>query len=284
MLRRAGDGAVHVELFRHALAREAAQAPQRDLDVARVELDVAVEVPERALVPDLDRAAAAACRPARCGCPRGCSRRRRRARAAGADPFRAARVAPLLLLEPLPERLHQLVPAAQRLDPSPCPRRTAARSNSLRSHSSGISGADVEDRLHSLEIGGEREVVAVELRLVLDERGAREVVEIVDRQRHDARFERLEQRQELARARPAARAALRCRKKPISIAMLDPFSAALPSKLGPSRCLFTAGHSGSTMLNTHGVAHASVGHRLVVAQHAVLLRAEARDRLARLRS
>ena len=37
-------------------------------------------------------------------------------RAAGADPFLAALVAALLLLEPLLERLHQLVPTAKRFD------------------------------------------------------------------------------------------------------------------------------------------------------------------------
>jgi hypothetical protein len=38
LLRRAFDGGVEIELFRGALAREAAQAAQRDLDVARAEL------------------------------------------------------------------------------------------------------------------------------------------------------------------------------------------------------------------------------------------------------
>ena len=50
------DGAVEVELLGHAFACEATQPAQRDLDVARVELDVAVEVAERALVPDFDGA------------------------------------------------------------------------------------------------------------------------------------------------------------------------------------------------------------------------------------
>ena len=36
--------------------------------------------------------------------------------AGGADPLRAALVAPLLLLEALAQRLHQLLPAAERLD------------------------------------------------------------------------------------------------------------------------------------------------------------------------
>ena len=105
-----------VEFLGHALAREAAQPTQRDLDVARVELDVAVEVAERALVPDLDRAARAAARPARCGCLPGCSRTRRRGscrrcRSTSSRPgaARAAR------------------PAAASASPSACPSRPAPR-------------------------------------------------------------------------------------------------------------------------------------------------------------
>ena len=38
------DGAVEVEFLGRALARETAQAAQRDLDVARAEFDLVVEV------------------------------------------------------------------------------------------------------------------------------------------------------------------------------------------------------------------------------------------------
>ncbi len=177
---------------------------RRDLDVARVELDVAVQIAEGALVPDLDRAAVAAA-----GLPDPdalgvVAVGAEGARAAGADPLVAARVAPLLLREPLLERLHQLVPAAQRLDL----RLVLGREQALELLAQPLLrdlGADVEQRVHALEIGGEREVVAVELRLVLDQRGAREMVEIVDRQRDDTRLQRLEQRQELARGHRQAR-------------------------------------------------------------------------------
>ena len=43
--------------------------------------------------------------------------------AGGADPLAAALVPAVLLLEPLPQRLHQLLPAAERLDPAPSLRR-----------------------------------------------------------------------------------------------------------------------------------------------------------------
>src|SRR4029079_13036630 len=58
--RRVLDRRVEIELVGHALAGEAPQRAHRDLDVAGVDLDRVVEVAERALVPDLDRAAAAA--------------------------------------------------------------------------------------------------------------------------------------------------------------------------------------------------------------------------------
>src|SRR5215510_3329358 len=53
ILGRALDRAIEIELFGYALAGEAPQAAQGDFDVARVELDVAVEVAKAALVPDL---------------------------------------------------------------------------------------------------------------------------------------------------------------------------------------------------------------------------------------
>ena len=54
LTRGAVDGGVHVELVGGAFAREAAQAAQRDLDVARAELAVAVEVAKLDLLPPHD--------------------------------------------------------------------------------------------------------------------------------------------------------------------------------------------------------------------------------------
>src|SRR5690606_5401963 len=47
------DRAVEIEFCRCALARETAEPPQRDLDVAGTEFDLVVEVLVFALVPDL---------------------------------------------------------------------------------------------------------------------------------------------------------------------------------------------------------------------------------------
>src|SRR6185437_6671471 len=115
IVRGVADRLRQVELEVGALAGELAQAPERDLDVAGAELDRVVEVAELALVPDLDRPAvlALAADPDALGVVAGIAVGRS---AGGADPFLAARMPALLLGEPLAQRLHQLVPAAERLD------------------------------------------------------------------------------------------------------------------------------------------------------------------------
>src|SRR3546814_6285823 len=50
------DGGVEIKLLGRALAGEAAEATERDLDVPGAELLRIVEIPELALVPDLDGA------------------------------------------------------------------------------------------------------------------------------------------------------------------------------------------------------------------------------------
>ena len=100
LARGAVDRLVEIELLGRAFAGEAAQAAQRDLDVARAQLDLVVEIAERALLPDLERAALAALSADAdaLGIVAAIAERRG---AAGADPLAAALVAPLLLLEPL---------------------------------------------------------------------------------------------------------------------------------------------------------------------------------------
>ena len=93
-----------------------AQPPQRDLDVARADLDRVVEIPELALVPDLHRAPVPRLLLADPDAFRVVAVGAERARAAGADPLDAALVPTLLLFEAFLQRLHELVPAAERLD------------------------------------------------------------------------------------------------------------------------------------------------------------------------
>src|SRR4051812_43656879 len=97
LARGAGDGLVEVQFLGRAFPGEAAQAAQRDLDVAGAEFDLVVEIAEFALVPDLHRAALASfsADPDALGIVAAVAER---GRAAGADPLAAALVAPLLLL------------------------------------------------------------------------------------------------------------------------------------------------------------------------------------------
>ena len=118
-----------------------------------------------------------------------------RAGAAGADHLAAAFVALLLLLEALLQRLHQLVPA-HLLDR----RLLFGREFELERLAQPLERdvlAEVGEQLHALEVGRERAVELVEVRLVLDQRGARQVVELVDRRADDAGLDGVEQGQVL---------------------------------------------------------------------------------------
>src|SRR5947209_3728791 len=104
LVRGALDGVVEIELVGRAGARELAQPAQRDLDVARAELDLVVEVLELAPVPHLHGAAmlALAADAYALRIVAGVAERRG---AAGADPFLAALVTALLFFEALLQRL-----------------------------------------------------------------------------------------------------------------------------------------------------------------------------------
>src|SRR5690606_28488776 len=98
------DGAVQIEL-RSAIAAQVAQGPQRDLELADVELAVAAVVRPATLGRHAHRAAAPA-RPPHADSPGGAARVAERARATGAHPVSAA-VVPLALLG---QALRQLAP------------------------------------------------------------------------------------------------------------------------------------------------------------------------------
>ena len=124
LVRGALDGAVEIEFVGRTGARELAQPPQRDLDVAGAEFDVVVEVLELALVPHLHGAEIAVAVLADPDAFRVVAVGAERRRAAGADPFVAALVAALLLFQALAQRLEQLVETAKRLDRASSPRRS----------------------------------------------------------------------------------------------------------------------------------------------------------------
>jgi hypothetical protein len=195
---RPGDRAIEIELLGNAFACKAPQPAQRDLDVAGVELDVVIEVAECPLVPDLDGGPGPASLLPDAyafGVVAVCAEW---TRAAGADPFAAALMALALLGKPLPECLHQLVEPAQRLDRPPFVLRKVPDEFPAQPVLGDVR-AGFEQRLYAIEVRAEREVETVEMLLVLYQAGARENVEVIDRARHDPRFECLEQRQELPR-------------------------------------------------------------------------------------
>src|ERR1700733_13884746 len=162
------DRAVEIELFGHALAGESPEPPQRQLDVARSELRVAVEVLELPPVPDLDGAAPAAFVLADAHAFGLVAIGAERRRSAGADPFRAALMAPLLLGEALAQRLHQLV-EAELLDLSPLLGTKISLHHSAQPFLRQVSGPDRSgDAQNALEGGGEDDVELVEIALVLD--------------------------------------------------------------------------------------------------------------------
>src|SRR5450432_3185477 len=109
------DGGVEIEFVRRAGTGEFAQAPQRNLDVADAEFDVAVEILELAAVPYLHGAIVAVLLLADADALWIITLRAERRGAGGADPFVAALMPALLLLEALAQGFHELVPA-HRLD------------------------------------------------------------------------------------------------------------------------------------------------------------------------
>ena len=110
------DGAVDIQFFCSALAGEFPQTAQRDLDIARAQFDLIVEVLVLALLPYLGRLALARSGIAHANAFGVIAARAERAGATGADPLVAPGMAFLLLLKALFERLDQLVQAAQGLE------------------------------------------------------------------------------------------------------------------------------------------------------------------------
>ena len=203
------DGGVEIEFVGRAGAREFAQAAQRDLDVADAELDIAVEILELAAVPDLHRAVVAVLLLADADAFGIVAVGAERRGAGRADPFVAALVAALLLLEALAQGLHELVPAhgldllllflgeiflGELLQP-------------LLGDLGLLHG--VEQALQPLEHGAEHAVELVEIALVLHQRGARQIIEILHRLVGEVGVERLHQRQIFAQGHGDLRIAQR---------------------------------------------------------------------------
>jgi len=110
------DGPGQIELIGGSLPGKLPQASQRDLEVARTKLHVAIEVAKGTLLPDLDGPALLAAFGADAHASRVVTEGSEGRGASGADPLVATLVAFFLLGKTLAQRLHDLVPAAQRLD------------------------------------------------------------------------------------------------------------------------------------------------------------------------
>jgi len=176
---RAMDGVGQIEFVSGALAREAPQPAQRELDVARAELPAVVVVLVGALVPHLHGRLVAALVLPDAYALRVVAIGTEGAGAGGADHAAAALVAFLLLLETLLQRRHQLFPAhlLDRGLVGGAEFEFQGLAQPVQRHFLG----EVGKQLYALEVGREGAVELVELHFVLHQRGARQVVELVDR-------------------------------------------------------------------------------------------------------
>ena len=200
------DRGVEIELVLRAFTGKAAQATQRHLDVARAQFLGAVEVLELALVPHLDRTlvSAFAADPHAFGIVARIAEGRG---AAGSDPLVAALVTLFLFLEPLLQRLHDLVPVTQRLDLFHLffgKEFLGHRLEPVFGDIDGVLPVIAQDPLEDLL---ENLVEPIEQALILHERRAAEVVERLGRLLDHVAIERFDQREVFLEARGNARRA-----------------------------------------------------------------------------
>ena len=179
LVRGALDGAVEIELVGGARARELAQAPQRHFDVASAELDLVVEVLELALVPHLDGAAMTASVLADADAFRVVAVSPKGRRAGGADPLVAALVALLLLGQPLAQGFHQLVEPAHGLDLLLLFFGQVLLGKFAQPFLRDLGLDGVAHQFEALEHVAEHAVELVEVALVLHQRRARQIIEVL---------------------------------------------------------------------------------------------------------
>src|SRR5262249_42488303 len=179
LVRRAFDGAVEIELLGGAGAGELAQPAQRDLDVAGAELHLVVEVLEFSPVPYLDRAEVAVLVLADAHAFGIVAVGTERRGAGGAYPFLAALMAAPLLLHALAHRLNELVDPAHPFDLLLFLIGEVFFRELLEPLRRNFGGERLAHQLEPLEHVTEHAVELVEITLVLDERRAREIVEIL---------------------------------------------------------------------------------------------------------
>jgi len=205
--RRGIDGALQVQLIGCALARETPQLAQGELQIARAQFHGVVEVAEVASLPDLDGTALSRAGGTDADALGVVAARAKRGGTAGADPLVAALVTLLLLTQALTQRLEQFVPASEGLDAA----LLSFRERALGECSHPVRG-DLGEQLREAPFGagkhlGKDAIEAIVVAFVLNETGAREVVEILRRQLRHARPQCLQEHQELGGGHRHARAA-----------------------------------------------------------------------------
>jgi hypothetical protein len=164
-----------------------------DLDIAGAELDLVVEVPELAPVPNFDGAEVAVCVLADPHTLRIVSIGPVRRRAAGADPFVAALMATLLLLEALPQGREQLLEAAHGLDQLLVLVTEIFLDQSLEPFRRNFGSRSLLHNFETAKHVAENAIELVEIALVLHQRGARQIVEALDLARGQILRHRLHQ-------------------------------------------------------------------------------------------
>src|ERR1700722_8521030 len=204
------DRGVEIEFVGRAGAGELAQTAQRDLDVADAKLDIAVEVFELAAIPHLHGAEVAVLFLADPHAFRVIAVRAKRRGACRSDPFAAALVTALLLFQALAKRLHELVPA-HRLDLLLFFLAEVFFGELLQPFFGNVGlEHPVEQAFQPLEHQAEHAIELVEIALILHQRGAREVIEVLHRLLREVGVDRLHQRQVFAQGHRHLGLAQRC--------------------------------------------------------------------------
>ncbi len=117
--------------------------------------------------------------------------------AAGADPLAAALMATMLFLQTLLQRLHDLVPIAQRLDLLHLFGAEILLRNGAQPFLRNVGLGNAIVALQPLEDAGEDLIEAIEQRLILHEGRAGEIVELFGPPRDHIALQRIEQHQML---------------------------------------------------------------------------------------
>ena len=178
-----------------AIAGEFPQAAQRHFNVARAKLDTVIEIFEIALVPDFHRFEILVLVLADTHAFRIIAVRAKGRRAARANPFIAAFMAFFLLLKPLFQLFHNFFPAAQRLNFGLFFFGEEFFGQGFQPFFRDFGHFAFGQIFQPFEDMAENLVEFVEIALILDQRGARQIIKIFDLRANHIIVQRFQQRQ-----------------------------------------------------------------------------------------